>query len=59
MTDDDAKTAIMAALTARPVTIDMVQGAADTVLADDPNRLNSFTKWLARNGEQFCALLNR
>ena len=59
MTDEEAKDAIIAALTDRPVTVDAVQAAAETVLAGDAQRLGGFTKWLKRNGAQFCAALNR
>jgi len=59
MTDDEAKDAILATLTSRPVTVDMVLDSATMVLAEDPARLGSFTKLLARNGAQFCAAINR
>ena len=58
MTDEEAKTQILARLSTSPVTVDMVQTAANAVLAADTKRLTSFTKWLERNGQQFCESIN-
>ena len=58
MTNDEAKEAIIASLSSRPVTVDMVQAAASSVLVNDSKRLGEFNKWLERFGTQFVASLN-
>lgn len=59
MTDEEAKTRIVDALTSRPVTVDMVSGVAASVLAEDQNRLFAFNQWLETNGATFCAAMNK
>jgi len=59
MTDDEAKTAILERLTARPVAVGQLTEAAAAVLTDEPNRARAFAKWAEKHGAAVCAALNR